>query len=139
MSQPRRRTTRQRLAVDAVLRASDDFVSAQAVHLRLREAGETIGLATVYRTLGQMTQDGHLDVVRNTEGESLYRFCESDAHHHHLVCRQCGYAVEVSGPSAVEKWTSTVGERNGFTDVSHTLELFGLCGACSARAQSAGV
>lgn len=138
MSQPRRRTTRQRLAVDAVLRASDDFVSAQAVHLRLREAGEAIGLATVYRTLGQMTQDGHLDVVRNTEGESLYRFCESDGHHHHLVCRQCGYAVEVSGPSVVEKWTSTIGERNGFTDVSHTIELFGLCGTCSARAQSEG-
>lgn len=133
MSEPRRRTTRQRLAIDAVLRGTEDFVSAQVVHLRLREAGEKIGLATVYRTLGQMSEDGRVDVVRNDDGESLYRFCEDDGHHHHLVCRECGYALEVSGP-AVETWASTVGARNGFTDVSHTIELFGLCASCSRGA-----
>lgn len=130
VSPPRRRTTRQRLAIDGVLRGAEEFVSAQVVHQRLREAGERIGLATVYRTLGQMMEDGRLDTVRNAEGESLYRFCESDAHHHHLVCSECGHAVEVSGP-AVEKWARTIGDVHGFTEVAHTIELFGLCAACS--------
>lgn len=134
MTEPRRRTTRQRLAIDAALRGVGEFVSAQAVHQRLRETGERIGLATVYRTLGQMIEDGRLDTVRTADGESLYRYCESDDHHHHLVCRSCGYAVEVSGP-AVERWARSVGAAHDFTEVSHTVELFGLCGTCARREQ----
>ena len=88
MTEPRRRTTRQRLAIDAALRGVGEFVSAQAVHQRLRETGERIGLATVYRTLGQMIEDGRLDTVRTADGESLYRYCESDDHHHHLGLRK---------------------------------------------------
>ena len=47
-------------------------------------------------------------------------------HHHHLVCRACGKTVEVDGP-AVERWADKVSAEHGFTDVSHTLEIFGLC------------
>ncbi|MDO5697950.1 MAG: transcriptional repressor [Dermatophilus congolensis] len=138
MTEPRRRTTRQQTAIEAALRGAEEFVSAQAVHLRLRAEGERIGLATVYRTLGRMCEDGHLDVVRNAEGESLYRFCESEAHHHHLVCRRCGHAVEVNGPAAVESWVNTVSARHGFTEISHTIELFGMCAACSASSSEGG-
>jgi Fur family ferric uptake transcriptional regulator len=58
----------------------------------------------------------------------VYRQC-SDVHHHHLVCRQCGRTVEIAGP-AVEKWANTVAAEHGFSDVSHQLELFGLCTTC---------
>ncbi len=137
MSEPRRRTTRQRLAVDAVLRSTSDFLSAQQVHLRLREAGEGIGLATVYRTLGQMFEDGRLDMIRGIDGEAKYRFCTTDRHHHHLVCRECGSAVEVDLPGT-ETWMSSIGGDYGYTDVSHTIELFGRCGPCTTRAGGDG-
>jgi Fur family ferric uptake transcriptional regulator len=45
------------------------------------------------------------------------------------VCRQCGATVEVDGP-AVEEWATEVAAANGFTDVSHTVEIFGVCGKC---------
>ena len=123
------RATRQRAAVSLALDASDDFRSAQDLHAMLRGRGEPIGLTTVYRTLAAMTDAGEVDVLRTDDGEAVYRRCSS-GHHHHLVCRTCGRTVEVEGP-AVERWASRVAAENSFVDVSHTLEVFGVCAACA--------
>lgn len=125
------RATRQRAAVTALLDRLEDFRSAQEIHEELRRAGEGIGLTTVYRTLQTLADGGEVDVLRVASGEAVYRRCETEHHHHHLVCRRCGAAVEIEGP-AVESWTESVAQKHGFTEVSHTLEIFGLCGRCSA-------
>lgn len=124
------RRTKQRAAVDAVLQETADFLSAQDLHAKLRERGAAVGLATVYRTLQAMADDGRVDVLRPDGGEAVYRRCEQVEHHHHLVCRVCGATVEVSGP-AVERWTTAVAAEHGYTDVAHTLEIFGTCPDCS--------
>jgi Fur family ferric uptake transcriptional regulator len=124
-----RRPTRQRAAVAAVLADVDEFRSAQELHALLRDAGEKVGLATVYRTLQTMAADGSIDMLRTAEGEAVYRAC-STGHHHHLVCRDCGKTVEVEGP-AVERWANRISEDHGFSDVQHTLEIFGTCAACA--------
>jgi Fur family ferric uptake transcriptional regulator len=124
------RNTRQRTAVSVLLSEVDGFHSAQELHAMLRDRGDAIGLTTVYRTLQALADADEIDVMRPPGGEHLYRRC-SDTHHHHLVCRRCGATVEVEGP-AVESWTSKVAAQHGYSDVSHTLELFGTCSACSA-------
>lgn len=123
------RPTRQRRAVAAVMESFDDFRSAQDIHDLLKRAGENVGLSTVYRTLTALADGGEVDVLRTEEGEALYRRC-SDKHHHHLVCRACGRTVEVEGP-AVERWADAIAAEHGFTDVSHTLEIFGTCRSCA--------
>lgn len=123
------RPTRQRKAVAAALADIEGFRSAQEVHALLAAADTKVGLSTVYRTLQAMADHGELDVLRTNEGEALYRRCSSE-HHHHLVCRECGATVEVEGPT-VEKWTKSVAAEHGYSDVSHTLEVFGTCAACS--------
>ena len=125
-----RRPTRQRSAVAAALADVEEFRSAQELHALLKAAGETVGLATVYRTLQAMVADGDVDMLRTVEGEAVYRAC-STGHHHHLVCRSCGRTVEVEGPT-VEAWADRVSAEHGFTDVHHTLEIFGTCADCSA-------
>jgi Fur family ferric uptake transcriptional regulator len=127
-----RRPTRQQVAVAQLLEHTDDFTSAQTVHARLREAGEGVGLATVYRALQSMVEAGTVDVLRTDDGEAVYRAC-SNHHHHHLVCRECGKTVEVEGPT-VESWADQVASEHGFTRVTHSLEIFGTCADCSARA-----
>ena len=97
------RATRQRAAVVALLESVDGFRSAQELYDELRQRGENIGLTTVYRNLQALAAAGLVDMVRNDTGESVYRRCSTGDHHHHLVCRVCGKAVEVEGP-AVEKW-----------------------------------
>ncbi|BBX52984.1 Fur family transcriptional regulator [Mycolicibacterium poriferae] len=124
------RATRQRAAISALLENLDDFRSAQELHDELRKRGEGIGLTTVYRTLQQMAATGTVDTLRTDTGESVYRLC-SDHHHHHLVCRACGSTVEIQG-SQVEKWAAEVARKHGFTEVTHTVEIFGLCSRCGA-------
>ena len=53
-------------------------------------------------------------------------------HHHHLLCRNCGKAVEVEAP-AVETWAARTASEHGFTEVAHTVEIFGLCPECTAK------
>ncbi|RXR26135.1 transcriptional repressor [Oerskovia turbata] len=129
------RMTRQRAAVSEALEDLPDFRSAQQLHELLRARGDAVGLATVYRTLQTMADGGDVDVLRTEDGENLYRKCERTEHHHHLVCRSCGTAVEIDGPT-VETWASQVGAVHGFTDIQHTIELFGTCEACRSQQTS---
>lgn len=128
------RMTRQRQAVLAELRRVDDFRSAQQVFEDLREEGHRVGLATVYRNLQGLSSEGDVDVLRSADGESLYRLCDDRGHHHHLVCRECGHAEEVL-LSGVESWVADVARQHGYTEVDHSMELFGLCATCSAARQ----
>lgn len=128
------RMTRQRAAVADLLAATEDFRSAQQLHETLRNHGENIGLATVYRSLQALADSGAVDALRSDDGEVLYRKCETVKHHHHLVCRECGTTVEVRGES-VERWADEVGREHGFTDLDHTIDLFGRCRDCSMRSQ----
>lgn len=131
----RERSTRPFQAVLDELARSDDFRSAQDIHAAMRSGGAGVGLATVYRALQSLVDSGRADVVRTDAGEAVYRECGA-THHHHLVCRRCRKAVEVQGP-AVERWADRMADKHGFSDVSHTLELFGTCAACQGRAGSA--
>lgn len=123
------RSTKQRTAIAALLDNVEEFRSAQELHDELRRRGEGIGLTTVYRTLQSMAASGQVDSLRTDTGEALYRRCSQGHHHHHLVCRQCGATVEVDGPE-VETWAAQTAAAHGFSDVSHTIEIFGVCAGC---------
>ena len=126
------RATRQGDAVSAALAATDNFRSAQELHAQLRQQGESVGLTTVYRHLQVLADRGEVDVLRTDDGETRYRRCAAETHHHHLVCRSCRRTVEVAGPE-IEAWTERVATAEGFTDVAHTVEIYGLCASCSAQ------
>jgi Fur family transcriptional regulator, ferric uptake regulator len=127
------RGTRQAEALSAVLDGLPGFCSAQQIHAELRSKGEHVGLTTVYRHLQVLNEDGRVDAIRDSTGETLYRKCRTDTHHHHLTCRNCGRSVEVEG-RAVERWAEQVAAEAGFTDVGHTVEMFGFCPDCSPPA-----
>ena len=124
------RSTRQRSAIAELLSGSEEFRSAQYLHDQLKAAGQSIGLTTVYRNLQALADAGQVDVLRTDNGESVYRFCSSAHHHHHLVCRECGSTVEIQADS-VEQWATDVAAQHGFTDISHTVEIFGRCQSCA--------
>ncbi|MFF8604773.1 Fur family transcriptional regulator [Streptomyces sp. NPDC015346] len=128
----RGRSTKQRAAVSAALNEVDEFRSAQELHDMLKHRGDSVGLTTVYRTLQSLADAGEVDALRTSDGETVYRRCSTGDHHHHLVCRVCGKAVEVEGP-AVEQWAETIAAEHGFVNVAHTVEIFGTCAECATR------
>ncbi|WP_439564951.1 Fur family transcriptional regulator [Microcella sp.] len=124
-----KRNTWQREAVRAALAEREGFVSAQALYAALKDAGSSIGLATVYRALADLAEEGDADALQQ-EGEALYRACTPGSHHHHLICRTCGLTVEIEA-RAVEEWARQIAAQHGFTRAEHVVDVFGLCKACS--------
>ncbi len=129
--------TKQRQAVYDELGRIHDFRSAQQIYERLRTHGQKIGLATVYRNLQSLAEAHEVDVLRSSEGEALYRRCGSRSHHHHLVCRTCGYTQEIAQKD-IETWVSEVAQSHSFTAVEHSMELFGLCERCTKTVSTSG-
>jgi Fur family transcriptional regulator, ferric uptake regulator len=123
------RSTAQKALIRSALAAETRFVSAQELHRTLAEEGHSVGLATVYRQLGSLSESGLADSITISERQ-LFRACDQDEHHHHLVCENCGKAVEVEPPS--EDWIRKVANSHGFTATRHVFEIFGLCAECSA-------
>ena len=124
-----KRNTWQKDAVKHALGEAAGFVSAQQLHLVLRNHGSTIGLATVYRALADLAAAGDADSLQSKDGELLYRACGTE-HHHHLICRSCGKTVEIEA-SKVETWADEVAKSHGFTQPSHTIDIFGVCASCN--------
>jgi Fur family ferric uptake transcriptional regulator len=122
------RSTRQRATVLAELLGEPDDVTAQELHERLRRRGERLGLATVYRTLGLLADEGVVDVLSHRPGELCYRRC-AEGHHHHLVCSECHRVVEL-GECELGPWLQRVSGEHGFVATGHRLEVAGLCAAC---------
>ncbi len=131
-----KRNTWQREAVREALDSTDGFISAQGLHVSLRESGSPIGLATVYRALADLAVEGDADSLQSPDGESLYRACTTSGHHHHLICRNCGLTVEIEADE-VEEWAKAVAAKNGFTQAQHVVDVFGFCANCTKLLASA--
>lgn len=123
------RATRQRLTVLESLRSRAESVTAQELHIELRQAGEPVGLTTVYRTLTALAQAGFLDTFTR-EGEQAFRLCGS-GHHHHLVCEVCNRVEEIDAHD-VERWVDDVATRHGYQVTGHRADIFGVCAECGA-------
>ena len=126
------RNTAQRREVVSALQRVQGFVSAQELHDLIKRHGGQTSLATVYTQLKRLVSEGEVDVVMTDRGESLYRRCVIDAHHHHLSCRRCGATVEVDAPE-LERWALGIAETFDYTDLHHVLELNGICQTCRAN------
>jgi Fur family ferric uptake transcriptional regulator len=131
------RNTWQRERVRDALADARGFVSAPTLHADLRQANTGIGLATVYRALAGLAASGEADSLQSPEGEALYRACSTQRHHHHLICRSCGRAVEIEAKD-VEQWAQRTAAAYGFREAEHVVDIFGLCGECAARRDGAG-
>jgi Fur family transcriptional regulator, ferric uptake regulator len=123
-----RRATWQKSAVRERLALSAGFVSAQALHAELVATGQKLGLTTVYRALTDMVELGEADALTGSDGETRYRICGTE-HHHHLICTKCGKTVEFE-LSGFESATQALAQAHGFSEVSHSIELFGTCADC---------
>jgi len=127
------RSTRQQSAILEALYEADEFKSAQEIYSLLAKKKLKVGLATVYRTLQKMAEKQDIDAIKSIDGETLYRHCgQNDGHHHHLICNKCGLTITVEGP-AIENWTDKVAKENGFSEVSHKVDIFGICKNCRKK------
>ncbi len=132
------KATLPRLKILSILEAAQvRHMTAEDVYKRLLEAGEEVGLATVYRVLTQFEAAG-LVIRHNFEGgRSVFEINEGH-HHDHMVCIECGKVFEFYD-SAIEERQRMVAGKAGFVMEEHSLYIYGMCqgmkknGACSKK------
>lgn len=122
----RRRTQNQQKILEVLQELSQE-ISAQDLYIELRQRDQSMGLATVYRSLEALKLSGQLQVRTLASGESLYSVHREDRHH--LTCLNCGISIAID-ECPVHTLEKELQQSYGFGIFYHTLEFFGLCQSC---------
>jgi len=96
----------------------------------LAESGQKIGIATVYRGLAALAEQGLINVIQLGDKRRYERADKS--HHDHMICSDCGAIEEFSHPT-IEALQQAAAIERGFHLTGHQLVMFGTCADCSAR------
>ncbi|MEJ2645342.1 MAG: ferric iron uptake transcriptional regulator [Gammaproteobacteria bacterium] len=105
-------------------------LSAEDVYKALLEAGEDIGLATVYRVLTQFEAAGLVQRHHFEGGHSVFELNEGE-HHDHILCVKCG-RVDEFVDDTIEKRQRVIAEKAGYDMTDHCLYIYGICSKCRA-------
>jgi Fur family ferric uptake transcriptional regulator len=128
------KVTTPRLKILTLLENSAErHMTAETVYRLLVEAGEVIGLATVYRALAQFEAAGLITRHHFDSGQTVYEL-ERGPHHDHIVCILCG-RVEEFYDKVIEERQREIAASLGFTLSDHALTLYGECNSpeCPGR------
>lgn len=116
VTQPRKRI------LELLDEAGNKHVTADDIYRVLIQAGEDIGLATVYRVLNQFEAAG-LVVKHNFEGGQAYYELDSGDHHDHMVCVETGKVIEFSN-AEIEKLQADIASKHGYDIEDHSLVIY---------------
>jgi len=120
-----RRDTRQRRAIRRALRQADRPLSHAEVLIAAQGEVPGLGVATVYRNVQALLEEGWLTEVAVPGAPSRYEVADK-AHHHHFHCRGCDRMYEVAGcPGDLKRLAP-----RGFRVDDHEIILYGTCPAC---------
>ncbi|HVH51798.1 MAG TPA: transcriptional repressor [Gaiellaceae bacterium] len=125
-----RQSGRARRAIVELLARQSCCVTAQEIFDLLRSAGSAVGLASIYRTLDQLSTDGFVQKIELGDGTTRYEPAQIGGHHHHhVVCDNCG-KVNAFEDDRLEQALRRVERRTGFEVAAHDVVLRGTCGDC---------
>lgn len=116
VTQPRKRI------LELLDESGNKHVTADDIYRVLIQAGEDIGLATVYRVLNQFETAG-LVVKHNFEGGQAYYELDSGNHHDHMVCVETGKVIEFSDTD-IERLQAEIASQHGYDIVDHSLVIY---------------
>ncbi len=126
-----RSTEQRRLIIDTLFTAKD-HVTIDGLLEQVRVTDPKVGYATVYRTLKLLTESGVAQEHHFGDGHTRYELADSEAHHDHLICVECGSITEFEEP-AVEQLQDRIASRHGFEIRAHKHELYGVCADCQRK------
>jgi Fur family ferric uptake transcriptional regulator len=103
-------------------------LSPQELYQALLKKQRKIGLTSIYRSLDLFESLGIVFKIMN--GTSVkYKLCETEDHHHHIICKACGSVVELNFCD-ISDWAKKVTESTGYQVIDHQLNFYGYCKAC---------
>jgi Fur family ferric uptake transcriptional regulator len=128
----RQPVTRQRDLVARTVFLSDDHPSVEGIRRALKERGERVGTATVYRTLEVLVESGLVRAHDFGEGFKRYEPMPGQAHHEHHICERSGRVVEFQN-EPLERMLPIIADEHRFQHLRHRIEIYGVCRDCRQR------
>ncbi|MEO0793677.1 MAG: Fur family transcriptional regulator [Verrucomicrobiota bacterium] len=121
------RITAARKRLVQVLANAGRPMAIEALHQLL--GPKSFDLVTLYRNLSAFEEIGVLQTLRDEGGRTLYELIDCHhGHHHHVICRKCGL-IQCLDECHAHPFEQAA-EKLGFQEITHRLELYGLCEAC---------
>ncbi len=127
------RNTRQKQAIRAAFERTDRPLSTDEVYREAERESRGLGMATVYRSLRTLVDEGWLSIVEVPGRNALYER-SGKGHHHHFSCETCDRVYELDECASVEAALP-----RGFRAKSHEVTFYGVCADCSAAARKKAV
>jgi Fur family transcriptional regulator, ferric uptake regulator len=124
--------TKQRDLVAQVVFLAEDHLSVEGIRRELKQRGEPVGTATVYRTLDLLVESGLVRSHEFGEGFRRYEAMVGQSDHEHLICEQCGRVVEFAN-ERLERMLPALADEHGFQHRRHKVEVYGVCRTCRQR------
>jgi len=97
-------------------------MTAEDIYQSLRDAGEDVGIATVYRVLTQFEAAGLVERHNFDSGPAVYELDRGE-HHDHMVCTETGKVIEFHNAD-IESLQEKIVDEKGYKLVGHSLVLY---------------
>lgn len=124
----KRKSSKQRDMVLSYMKTIDGHVTAEQVYKNMKENGQDISLATVYRNLNILTEMN--EIKRIAHPVDGYQYDKTCRPHYHLHCVKCNRLIDLADMPYDEELGRTIERRTGMKVHSHTIMAEGICSDC---------
>lgn len=124
--------TRERRAIFQEVFATHEHFDVETLHDRLKEKGERISLATVYRLIPLLQESHMVQLAVRRDGAVTYEHIFGHKHHDHLVCVKCGRVIEFED-EVIRQQLLQLCRDKGFAPIDHRVSVRGVCQACRKK------
>lgn len=126
------KATLPRVKILEIMEADENrHLSAEEIYKILSDAGNDVGLATVYRVLTQFESAGLVTRHHFESGTSVFELNQGE-HHDHILCVKCG-RVEEFVDEVIEQRQKAIAQKAGFSMTDHCLYIYGICAECQKK------
>ncbi len=123
------RLTKERKAVLREVFSFHGHFDPEELLIRLRKKGSRVSKASIYRTIPLLLESGLIEEVIKVDKHAHYEHTYGHSHHDHMICIKCGSVVEFHSQE-LETLQERLCKKDGFTSISHFLEIRGYCKKC---------
>ncbi len=123
--------TQERIAVLKEVFSFHGHFEPEHLYFRIRDSGLKASRASVYRTLNLLVESGLVEKVARRGKGNVYEHTYGHNHHDHMICEKCGAIIEFYSEK-LESLQDEICRQNGFTGLSHILEIRGNCERCGS-------
>jgi len=125
-------TPQRQAIVDIIISSVGKHLTVEEIYDKVKSRRPEIGLATVYRTIMLMHEEGLVTRLDLKDGTARYELTREDEHHthHHLVCIRCSKVTEFMG-DLLDPIEEEIGRKYNFKVLDHSLKFYGICNECA--------